>query len=89
MQIAIELGDEVSVAAEATIRKMAKLCVLHDADFAGDEISVVRGDFTCLSSGDGHTDAATLFALVQSISSGDVNLPDGYIPLPSGKRVRA
>lgn len=88
MQIAIELGDEVSAAAEATIRRMAELCVLHDVDFAGDEITVDRGDFTQIAAGDGHTDAATLFALVQSISSGEIRLPDGYIPLPSGKRVR-
>ncbi len=69
MQIIIELGDEVTPPAELLIRQAVEACARNEVDFQGDDLAVRRGDFTCVAEGEGHSDAARLFALVQHIAA--------------------
>lgn len=65
MQIVIQIADTESARAVAMVEAVAVATMQHDVNFSGDTISVESGDFTCLSEGEGHSDAARLFGLVQ------------------------
>lgn len=88
MQIVIELGDEVGVAAERRIREAVEATEQHDIDFQGCQLVVRRGDFTCIAEGGGHRSAQRLFNFVGGlVHSGEFGVdPSGMrlIPIACG-----
>ena len=96
MNIVIEIAGNADLGAFIRAKAVAHATELNDINFSGDVISVVRGDYTCISEGDGHSDAGKLFATIQDALQNEFEVEIGVggavhtlIPFSGGGVVRA
>lgn len=87
MRVTVQLGDEVSKVAEASVRRAVVATSAHDVNFSSYELTVERGDFTCIGEGDGHPNAPQLLALVHQVIDApefDTEGPFDLVPIACG-----
>ena len=87
MNITIQVSDAESSEAFARVQAAAVATEQHDASFNGDAISVEWGDCTCISAGEGHSNASELYALAQRVIQKEFERDgSGYLLVPFSGR---